>query len=86
MRALFITAAALGAALALCGCPYKKPQEPVPGPKVSLTPSLSSGRAGAGVAAHAGAAEHPAEIQWFQGTLEEAFSTTCHKCASMFRH
>jgi hypothetical protein len=25
-------------------------------------------------------------ISWFQGTLEEAFSTTCHKCAAMFRH
>jgi hypothetical protein len=25
-------------------------------------------------------------IAWFQGTLEEAFSPTCHKCASLFRH
>jgi hypothetical protein len=73
MRSLFFTAAGVIAAIALCGCPYKKPEEPVPGPKVSLTPALSSGRA-AMPAAHGAAEEHPAEIRWFQGTLDEAFT------------
>jgi hypothetical protein len=74
MRALFITAAAVTAAIAVCGCPYKKPQEPLPGPKVSLTPALPSWRAAAPAAVQGGAGERPAEIRWFQGTLDEAFT------------
>jgi hypothetical protein len=73
MRSLFTTAAAVIAAIALCGCPYKKPQEPLPGPKVSLTPALPSGRATAHPSAHGGT-EPPAEIRWFQGSLDEAFT------------
>jgi hypothetical protein len=72
MRSLLITATLITAAIAVSGCPY---QQPVPGPQSS-----------AGAALHFGGAAHsrqqepahpataPGEINWFQGTLDEAFS------------
>jgi hypothetical protein len=44
MRSLFITAAVVTAAAALCGCPYHK-QQPVPGPQSSVTLSMPAGGA-----------------------------------------
>ena len=44
MRSLFLTAAVVTAATALCGCPYHK-QQPVPGPQSSVTLSMPAGSA-----------------------------------------
>jgi hypothetical protein len=77
MRSLFITAAAVIAAIALSGCPKKRPQ-PVPGPQSTredATRTATTGRQGV------------TEISWFQGTLEEAFSrTACHEQRALFRY
>jgi hypothetical protein len=76
MRALFITAAALTAAIILAGCPNKKP-EPVPGPQSATVPGgASAGRAPPSTMADARAPDErgASEISWFQGTLEEGFS------------
>ena len=75
MRSLLITAAVVTAAIALGGCPYHRPQQPVPGPQssASLAPAHSA-------AAHRDterSGHHdpaPDPISWFQGTLDEAFS------------
>jgi hypothetical protein len=70
MKSLLNTAAVLTAAIALGGCPDKRP-EPVPGPQSAVLPSS----AGAPVHEAQRSAPHGAsEISWFQGTLEEAFS------------
>jgi hypothetical protein len=58
MRPLLITASMIAAALVLGGCPYKK-QQPLPGPQ------------SIGIDHAPGTAE---PINWFQGTLDEAFS------------
>jgi hypothetical protein len=99
MKPLWIATAVLAATLALTGCKYRK-QEPVPAPNAVSRTAVAqppADRETAGTAAPAGTAptttaRHGAAthyrasgISWFQGTLEEAFSTTCH-CASMFRH
>jgi hypothetical protein len=76
MRALLSTVAAIAAALALAGCPNRE-QQPVPGPKSStLSGALPSAPAYSAPAAPATPRERgsPDEINWFQGTLEEAFS------------
>lgn len=74
MKALLHMAAVVIAAIALGGCPDKRP-EPVPGPQSTPAKSPSSGVAHA----KSGAGRHGAdEISWFQGTLEEAFSR--HGC------
>ena len=74
MRSLFITAAVVTAAIALCGCPYHR-QQPVPGPQSSATPGSALGAALHRELPHRGTSAHAAsEISWFQGTLEEAFA------------
>jgi hypothetical protein len=74
MRSLFITAAVVTAALALCGCPYHK-QQPVPGPQSSATSAKAAGAALHREVQHGASAAHAvSEISWFQGTLEEAFA------------
>jgi hypothetical protein len=90
MKPLWIAVAVLTATLALTGCKYRK-EEPVPGPKsgwstaqppMANMPSKASRPPGR----HEARDHHGASgISWFQGTLEEAFSPTCHKCASLFR-
>jgi hypothetical protein len=76
MKPIWIAVAVLTATLALAGCKNRK-EEPVPGPKSEWS---ATGR-------HEPRDHHGASgIAWFQGTLEEAFSPTCHKCASLFRH
>jgi hypothetical protein len=68
MRSLWRTATVAAAALVLSGCPYHK-QQPVPGPQSDAGGS-ALGRLTHGVhRAHA-----PDPINWFQGTLDEAFS------------
>ncbi len=72
MRSLLITATLIAAALALSGCPY---QQPVPGPQSSAGAALHFGgasRVRQQQPDHAAAA--PGEINWFQGTLDEAFA------------
>jgi hypothetical protein len=79
MRALLSTVAVIAVALALSGC-HDRQQQPLPGPK-SPTPTTSARRTNSGPHAPAAAApgstqerDSPDEINWFQGTLEEAFS------------
>ncbi len=72
MRSRLITPTLIAAAIAVGGCPY---QQPVPGPQSSAGATLHFGGAAHPrheVPAHAPAA--PGEINWFQGTLDEAFS------------
>jgi hypothetical protein len=85
MRSLFITAAVVTAASALCGCPYHK-QQPLPGPQSSVTLSLPASGA-RHEAKYGGSDERPPEIRWFQGTLDEAFSRRpCTEDHPQFRH
>ena len=77
MRSFLNTAAVVTAAIALAGCPDKRP-EPVPGPQ--STPGRSSPSSGDAHASKDHAAAGASEISWFQGTLEEAFSRrTCNQ-------
>lgn len=88
MRSLLMTAAVVTAAIALGGCPRKRPQQPVPGPQSAPAQSAPTSnerdddsRRTAGTRGH-----RASEISWFQGTLEEAFSrTTCERQA-VFRY
>jgi len=88
MRSLLMTAAVITAAIALGGCPHKRPQ-PVPGPQsapAQSTPTSSNERddhrRNAATRGHG-----VSEISWFQGTLEEAFSgRTCHERPSLFHY
>ena len=68
MRSLWFTATVAAAALVLGGCPYHK-QQPVPGPQ------SEAGGSALGRLTHGVHREHaPDPINWFQGTLDEAFS------------
>ncbi len=77
MRALLTAVAVLAAALALGGCPNRQ-QQPVPGPRSAPTAATRPGAAPRSSApARADDAQErnsPDEINWFQGTLEEAFT------------
>ncbi len=90
MKLLGMTTAILAATIALAGCKNRK-EEPIPGPKAAQPPAAQSvqppspfpGQEGA--AHSSGSRRHGASgISWFQGTLDEAFSTSCGKCTSMF--
>ncbi len=76
MRALLSTVAVIGVGLALGGC-HDRQQQPLPGPKSStvsgLVPGAASHAEPAPSASPPGRAS-PDEINWFQGTLEEAFT------------
>ena len=92
MKPLWIAVAVLTATLALTGCKNRK-EEPVPGPKSGWSTATQPPLANAPSEPSRATARHEARdhhgasgIAWFQGTLEEAFSSTCHKCASLFRH
>jgi hypothetical protein len=91
MKPIWIAAAVLTATLALTGCKHRK-EEPIPGPKaawstIAQTPSPSaSAKASRTLGRHETRDHRGASgIAWFQGTLEEAFSPTCRRCASFFR-
>jgi hypothetical protein len=78
MRSLWFTATVAAAALVLGGCPYHR-QQPLPGPQ-----SDGEDRA-LGRLTHGVHREHaPDPINWFQGTLDEAFSQ--RTCAAQPRH
>jgi hypothetical protein len=92
MKPIWIAVAVLTATLALTGCKNRK-EEPVPGPKsewsaAAQPPSANTPtKVSRAPGRHERHVHHGASgIAWFQGTLEEAFSPTCHKCASLFRH
>ncbi len=75
MRALLSTVAVIVVGLALGGCPNRQ-QPPVPGPKSSTVSGLLPGSATHAAPAASGSQgrDSPDEINWFQGTLEEAFT------------
>jgi hypothetical protein len=88
MRSLLNTAAVVTAAIALGGCPDKRP-EPVPGPQ--STPAQSTPTSGEARDSNARSvhmhARGASEISWFQGTLEEAFSPrTCREHRAWLRY
>jgi hypothetical protein len=94
MKPMWIaTAVLLAGTIAFVGCKNRK-EEPVPVPNAIWTAAAvespaanASQKAIGSTARHEGGVRHggASGISWFQGTLEEAFSTTCHKCAAMFR-
>lgn len=75
MRSLLITATVVTAAIGLAGCPYHK-REPIPGPQSAVTLSVPASAPRPSAAPPRGGKEQrpPAQINWFQGTLDEAFS------------
>ena len=74
MRSLWFTATVAAAAFVLCGCPYHK-QQPVPGPQSGSGGAPGHPAAALGRLSHGVHREHaPDPINWFQGTLDEAFS------------
>jgi hypothetical protein len=70
MRSLLTTVTIIAATIALSGCPS------VPGPQSSAAAALhfGVGSANARPQGHPQAAVGPSEINWFQGTLDEAFA------------
>jgi predicted small lipoprotein YifL len=89
MKSLFMTAAVVTAAIALGGCPGKRPK-PVPGPQsapAQSAPTSSNERDDDSQRAAATRGHGASEISWFQGTLEEAFSPRpCHERPSLFHY
>jgi hypothetical protein len=94
MKPIWIaTAVLLAGTITFVGCKNRK-EEPVPAPNATWTAAAvespaadASHKAMESTARHEVGVRHggASGISWFQGTLEEAFSTTCHKCAAMFR-
>jgi hypothetical protein len=86
---------ALIGCLALASC-KNRDEKPIPGPKATsptaaesvLPPSSPTPpSAPASNSGSSGPRRHGAAgISWFQGTVEEAFSTSCAKCTAMFWH
>lgn len=75
MRALLSTVAVIVVGLALGGCPNR--QQPVPGPKSATVSEVLPGSVSRSEPAATGSPQgrdSPDEINWFQGTLEEAFT------------
>ena len=89
MKPIWIATAVLAATIALTGCKHRR-EEPIPGPKAEPPPAVAPHApsadpppAPAGAAQPDGPRRHGASgISWFQGTVEEAFSTTCGKCTA----
>jgi hypothetical protein len=92
MKSIWIATAVLAAAIALTSCKNRR-QEPVPGPRAehaaaaAQTPSATApGEASSGDQPDAAHQHGASGISWFQGTVEEAFSTTSSKCTAMLLH
>jgi len=92
MKPLSIAVAVLAIAVALGSCKNRK-EEPIPGPKAAgpaieaIAPGndRSAGEThGAAARPDSGRRHGASGISWFQGTLDEAFSTSCAKCTAMF--
>jgi hypothetical protein len=71
MRSLLITATLVTATIVLGACPYERS---VPGQQSSAGAALHFGAAHVRQQEHPAAAAAPGEINWFQGTLDEAFA------------
>jgi hypothetical protein len=89
MKSLGIATAILAATIALAGCKNRK-EEPIPGPKAAQPPAGSvqspSTTPSPDPSTDPGGRRHGTPgISFFQGTIEEAFST-CGKCTAMFWH
>jgi hypothetical protein len=98
MRPIWIATAVFAATIALTSCKNRK-EEPVPGPQSGQPPAAAihappESPTPADIQAPA-AAMHPdgamprrgaSGISWFQGTIEEAFSTTCGNCTARLWH
>jgi hypothetical protein len=92
MKPIWIAAAVLTATIALAGC-KNRDEKPIPAPNAGwATATTQTAAAPVPVAKPSAKDRHDAGdhhgasgISWFQGTIEEAFSTTCRRCASMFR-
>jgi hypothetical protein len=92
MKSIWIATAALAATtLALTGCKNRK-EEPIPPPNAAWaaapTPStpirVKTVSAPLRHDASTAAGHHGASgISWFQGTIEEAFSTSCAQCPAL---
>jgi len=94
-----LAAAILAAAIALAGCKNRE-EKPIPGPKAdvpaaaesvasppSATPPSAPSSESPAPSGSSGTRRHGTPgISWFQGTVEEAFSTSCAKCTAMFWH
>ena len=92
MRSIWIATAVLAATIALASCKHRK-EEPIPGPRAgqpattAQTPSTTPPAEASGGARPDGARRRGASgISWFQGTVDEAFSTTSGNCTAMFWH
>jgi hypothetical protein len=94
MKSIWIATAALAATtLALTGCKNRR-EEPVPPPKAwTAAPAPSTPIRVKTVStpvrhdASTGSGHHGASgISWFQGTIEEAFSTSCAQCPALSEH
>jgi hypothetical protein len=89
MRALLSTVAVIVVGLALAGCPNRQ-QQPLPGPKSSTVSGLMPGsapRSAPPASATPQGRDSPDEINWFQGTLEEAFTRRpCTEDGPQFRY
>ena len=91
MKSLGIATAILAATIALAGCKNRK-QEPIPGPRAAQppagpvqTPSTTPAPSSRSATDRGGRRHGAPGISFFQGTVEEAFST-CGKCTAMFWH
>jgi hypothetical protein len=92
MKSIWIATAAVAAtSLALTGCKTRK-EEPIPPPKATWAanpaPStpirVKTAPPGARHDTSVSTDHHGASgISWFQGTIEEAFSTSCAKCPAL---
>ena len=91
MKSLRFATALLAATIALAGCKNRK-EEPIPGPKAARPTAGSVHSPSANPSPSPNSATDPGGrrhgtpgISFFQGTVEEAFST-CGKCTAMFWH
>lgn len=89
MKSLGIATAILAATIALAGCKNRR-EEPIPGPKAAQPPagsvqSPSTIPSPDPSTDPSGRRHGTPGISFFQGTVEEAFST-CGKCTAMFWH
>lgn len=92
MKSIWIATAVLAVTIALTGCKHRR-QEPLPGPRAAQPPAAAQapsaappGRASNRPQPEAASPHGASGISWFQGTVEEAFSTTSGKCTAMLLH
>jgi hypothetical protein len=91
MKSIYVATAVLAATIALTSCKNRR-QEPLPGPRAGQ-PAAAAQAPSATAPAEASSRPRPdpahhgaSGISWFQGTVEEAFSTTSGNCTAMLWH